>query len=577
LAAAGEVERNGSPADDWLGVPLKTGDKTFGVLAVQHYASRTRFGARERGVLTFVSQQVANAIQRKRSEEAILRSESRYRSLVQSAVVGIFRATRDWRFLEVNPAVASMLGYASSAEFLEHRREELFVDPKAKSEVQINFLRRGRFESVETLWRRKDGSVITVRLSGRGVRDEREGTEVFEVIAEDVTERKALEDQLRQAQKMEAVGKLAGGVAHDFNNLLTVITGYSQILMDQHAKNAQASHSIEQIFKAADRATSLTRQLLAFSRRQMLQPRLVSLNALVRNLEKMLRPLLGERIQIVIRSSSDLGGVRADPSQLGHILMNLAVNARDAMPRGGTLTVATANADLGDAFARTHPGATPGQYVVLSVSDTGTGMDEHTLTHLFEPFFTTKEPGKGTGLGLSMVYGFVKQSGGYITVDSKLGEGTIFQIYLPRVDSVEEAPAIEAIPLLRAVGSGTILLVEDEDAVRSLVETILTADGYKILVANSPVQAVDICGSFSGVIDVLLTDVIMPEMSGPELAEELLMVRPDLKVIYMSGYAGEHLDEEGVNAEGASLLQKPFTAAALEDKIRQTLRSSVSS
>jgi CheY-like chemotaxis protein len=257
--------------------------------------------------------------------------------------------------------------------------------------------------------------------------------------------------------------------------------------------------------------------------------------------------------------------------------MNLAVNARDAMPRGGTLTVATANADLGDAFARTHPGATPGQYVMLSVSDTGTGMSEHTLMHLFEPFFTTKEPGKGTGLGLSMVYGFVKQSGGYITVDSKLGEGTIFQIYLPRVDSVEEVPAAEAISQTRAVGSGTILLVEDEDAVRSLVETILTADGYKILVANSPVQAVDICGSFPGTIDVLLTDVVMPEMSGPELAEELLTVRPDLKVIFMSGYAGEHLDEEGVNAEGASLIQKPFTAAALEEKIRQTLSSSVSS
>ena len=577
LAGAGEVERTGSPADDWLGVPLKTGDKTFGVLAVQHYASRTRFGARERDVLTFVSQQVANAIQRKRSEEAILRSESRYRSLVQSAVVGIFRATRDWRFLEVNPALATMLGYTSAAEFLENRRDGLFVDVKAKSDVQINFLRRGRFESVETLWRRKDGSIITVRLSGRGVRDEREGTEVFEVIAEDVTERKALEDQLRQAQKMEAVGKLAGGVAHDFNNLLTVITGYSQILMDQNSKNAQASHSIEQIFKAADRATSLTRQLLAFSRRQMLQPRLVSLNALVRNLEKMLRPLLGARIQIVVRSSSDLGGVRADPSQLDHILMNLAVNARDAMPRGGTLTVATANADLGDAFTRTHPGATPGQYVMLSVSDTGTGMNEHTLTHLFEPFFTTKEPGKGTGLGLSMVYGFVKQSGGYITVDSKLGEGTIFQIYLPRVDSVEEPQTVEAIPLTRAAGSGTILLVEDEDAVRSLVETILTADGYKILVANSPAQAVEICGAFSGAIDVLLTDVVMPEMSGPELAEELLALRPDLKVIYMSGYAGEHLDEEGVSAEGASLLQKPFTAAALEEKIRQTLSSSVSS
>jgi len=577
LAAAGEVERSGSPADDWLGVPLKSGDKTFGVLAVQHYASRTRFGARERNVLTFVSQQVANAIQRKRSEEAILRSESRYRSLVQSAVVGIFRATRDWRFLEVNPALASMLGYASAADFLDRRRDDLFVDPNAKSEVQINFLRRGRFESVETLWHRKDGSVITVRLSGRGVRDEREGTEVFEVIAEDVTERKALEDQLRQAQKMEAVGKLAGGVAHDFNNLLTVITGYSQILMDQHAENAQASNSIEQIFKAADRAASLTRQLLAFSRRQMLQPRLVSLNTVVRNLERMLRPLLGERIQIVVRSSSDLGGVRADPGQLEHILMNLAVNARDAMPRGGTLTVATANADLGEAFTRTHPGAIPGPYVMLSVSDTGMGMNEHTLNHLFEPFFTTKEPGKGTGLGLSMVYGFVKQSGGYISVESKLGEGTIFQIYLPRVNGIEEPQPVEAMPLTRAAGSGTVLLVEDEDAVRSLVETILTSDGYKILVADSPAQAVEICRSFIAGIDVLLTDVVMPEMSGPELAEQLLALRPELKVIYMSGYAGEHLNEEGFTGEGASLLQKPFTAAALEEKIRQTLGSSVPS
>jgi PAS domain S-box-containing protein len=577
LAAAGEVERTGSPADDWLGVPLKSGDKTFGVLAVQHYASRTRFGARERDVLTFVSQQVANAIQRKRSEEAMLRSESRYRSLVQSAVVGIFRATRDWRFLEVNPALASMLGYASAADFLECRRDDLFVDLNAKSEVQINFLRRGRFESVETLWRRKDGSVITVRLSGRGVRDEREGTEVFEVIAEDVTERKALEDQLRQAQKMEAVGKLAGGVAHDFNNLLTVITGYSQILMDQHSENAQASHSIEQIFRAAERAASLTRQLLAFSRRQMLQPRLVSLNTIVRNLEKMLRPLLGERIQIVVRSSSDLGGVRADPGQLEHILMNLAVNARDAMPKGGTLTVATANADLGESFTRTHPGAIPGPYVMLSVSDTGMGMNDHTLTHLFEPFFTTKEPGKGTGLGLSMVYGFVKQSGGYISVDSKLGEGAIFQIYLPRVSGVAEPQSVEAMPLTRAAGSGTILLVEDEDAVRSLVETILTSDGYKILVADSPAQAVEICRSFLDAIDVLLTDVVMPEMSGPELAEQLLALRPGLKVIYMSGYAGEHLDEEGFAAEGAALLQKPFTAAVLEEKIRQTLSSSVPS
>jgi CheY-like chemotaxis protein len=255
--------------------------------------------------------------------------------------------------------------------------------------------------------------------------------------------------------------------------------------------------------------------------------------------------------------------------------MNLAVNARDAMPRAGTLTVETANADLGEAFRRTHPGASPGQYVMLSVSDTGTGMNEHTLAHLFEPFFTTKEPGKGTGLGLSMVYGIVKQSGGYITVDSDLGQGSTFRIYLPRVNETEEQPPTEAPPLARKAGSGTILLVEDEDAVRSLVETILTSDGYRMLVANSPAQAIEIFRTFAGSIDVLLTDVVMPGTSGPELAENLLALRPELKVIYMSGYAGEHLDQEGVNAEGSSLLQKPFTAAALEEKIRQALGTSI--
>ncbi len=576
LATAGEVERTGSPADDWLGVPLKRGDKTFGVLAVQHYAARTHLGERERDVLTFVSQQVANAIERKRSEEALSRSESRYRSLVQSAVVGIFRATRDWRFLEVNPALAAMLGYDSPSEFLKlSMRPDIFVDPQAIAAIQTSFLRGGKFEGVEARWRRKDSSVIAVRLSGRGIWDEREGTEIFEAIAEDVTERKGLEEQLRQAQKMEAVGTLAGGVAHDFNNLLTVITGYTQILMDQHARDSQSSHSIEQIFRAAERAAALTRQLLAFSRRQMLQPRVISLNRLVRNLEKMLHPLLGERIRIVVQTARDLGAVRADPGQVEHILMNLAVNARDAMPRGGTLTVETANEDMGVDFARKHAGASTGRYVVLSVADTGTGMDGHALAHLFEPFFTTKEPGKGTGLGLSMVYGIVKQSGGYITVDSEVGVGTRFKVYLPRVDEVEESQATEAAPAARSTGSGTILLVEDEDAVRSLVEAILTSDGYTVLVAESGDEAVRLCRTFGSAIDILLTDVVMPGISGPELAKSLVALRPALRVVYMSGYAGEYLDDEGVSADGAVLLQKPFTAANLEEKIRQVLHQPV--
>jgi two-component system, cell cycle sensor histidine kinase and response regulator CckA len=576
LAAAGEVERTGSPADDWLGVPLKRGDNTFGVLAVQHYAARTHFGERERDVLTFVSQQVANAIERKRSEEALSRSESRYRSLVQSAVVGIVRATRNWKFLEVNPALATMLGYHSPIEFMtESARHEVFVDLEAKATMQASFLRHGKFEGVEAQWRRRDGSIIAVRLSGRGVWDEREGTEIFEVIAEDVTERKALEEQLRQAQKMEAVGTLAGGVAHDFNNLLTVITGYAQILMEQHASDAQASHSMEQIVRAAERAADLTRQLLAFSRRQMLQPRVINLNTLVRNVEKLLHPLLGERIRIAVEAAPDLGVVKVDPGQVEHILMNLAVNARDAMQPGGSLTVSTRNVELREDFRRTHPGATPGRYVLLSVADTGCGMDAHALAHLFEPFFTTKQPGKGTGLGLSMVYGIVKQSGGYITVDSQLGRGTCFQVYFPRVEEPEELSAPESARMERTTGSGTILLVEDEDAVRRLVEAILSSDGYTVLVAHTPDEATRLCQDYQSPIHILLTDVVMPGSSGPELAKRLLAMRPGLRVVYMSGYAGEYLDGAGIHTDGVAMLQKPFTAAVLAEKICQVLQQPV--
>jgi PAS domain S-box-containing protein len=576
LATRGEVERAGTPADDWLGVPLKQGNQTFGVLVVQHYATRTRFGAAEKSVLTFVSHQVASAIERKRNEEALLRSENRYRSLIHSAVFGIFRATLDGRFLDVNPALVSMLGYPSAAQVLAlDVQSDVFVGDAAKSALQRSFLRRGGFEGVEARWKCKDGGIITVRLSGRGVRDDREGAEVLEVIAEDVTERKLLEDQLRQAQKMEAVGTLAGGVAHDFNNLLTVISGYSQILMEQTAGNSQLSSSIDQIFHAADRAASLTRQLLAFSRRQMLQPQVVSLNRLIANVERMLQPLLGERIAIDIQASHDLGTVKADPGQIEHIVMNLAVNARDAMQKGGTISIQTANVDLVDDFARTHPGATAGRYVMFSVADSGSGMNADTLTHIFEPFFTTKEPGKGTGLGLSTVYGIVKQSGGYITVDSAVGVGTTFRIYLPRVDEREEVPILKPAPVARAACSGTILLVEDEVAVRGLVDAILSSRGYQVLVADSPAHAVTLCRSSHQPIDVLLTDVVMPETSGPELAKQLLAVRPTLRIVYMSGHAGEFLAEEGVNSEGVTLLQKPFSATALEEKIRMVLSQNV--
>jgi PAS domain S-box-containing protein len=577
LAARGEVERAGSPADDWLGVPLKRGDKPFGVLAVQHYAARTHFGEHEKDVLTFVSRQVANAIERKQAEEALLRSEARYRSLVHSAVVGIYRATVDGRFLDVNPALIAMLGYQSAAEFVGlGLLRDVFVDGEATATIQHSFLRHGRFEGLEARWKRKDGQVISVRLSGRGVRDEREGAEVFEVIAEDVTARKALEDQLRQAQKMEAVGTLAGGIAHDFNNLLTVITGYCQLLLGQHENDPQSCRSLEQILRASDRATDLTRQLLAFSRRQMLQPRVVNLNTLVQNVGHMLDPLLGERIQVVLTTTATRATVKADPGQLEHVLMNLAVNARDAMPNGGTLSVRTEIVEhLSGSFPKQLESSGP--FVALLVSDTGHGMDADTLAHVFEPFFTTKDPGKGTGLGLSMVYGIVQQSGGHVTVSSVRGEGTTFVVYLPLSLDAEDAVFGDAPSIAQQAGSGTVLLVEDEAAVRELVRAILASHGYQVLTAENKAQAVAICRQSQQPIDILLTDVVMPGVTGPELAKELMAMRSDLKVIYMTGYAGESLEEQGLNSDSFLILQKPFTAADLERKIQQVLCRPVSS
>jgi PAS domain S-box-containing protein len=575
LAARGEVERAGSPADDWLGVPLIQRNKPFGVLAIQHYSSRTHFGEREKEVLTFVSHQVASAIERKQSEEAILRSEARYRSLVQSAVVGIYRATLDGRFLDVNPALVAMLGYHSAADFVTlSLQHDVFVDDEAKTAVQQTFLRHGRFEGVAARWKRKDGSVISVRLSGRGVRDDREGAEVFEVIAEDVTARKALEDQLRQAQKMEAVGTLAGGIAHDFNNLLTVVTGYCQILLEQHGSDDKSTRSLEQILRAADRATALTRQLLAFSRRQMLQPQVVNLNTLVENVGKMLQPLLGERVQVVVNATASPANVKADPGQLEHILMNLTVNARDAMPNGGTLSIRTETAERISAFDKHLESSGP--FVVLIVSDTGHGMDGETLAHVFEPFFTTKDPGKGTGLGLSMVYGIVQQSGGHVTVESVPGKGTTFAVYLPLSGEREDVLASDSSLTTQKKGSGTVLLVEDEAAVRELVRAILASHGYEVLIAETPAQAVSICCENPQAIDILLTDVVMPDMTGPELARKLLSLCSNLKVIYMTGYAGESLAEQGLSADSFLVLQKPFTASDLARKIQQTLRRPVS-
>src|SRR5581483_6491431 len=435
LIATGEVELIGAPSLDWMGIPLKAGANTFGVLVVQSYTEGVRYGEKDKEVLTFVSQQVASAIEHKRSEQALRQSEARYRSLVQSAVYGIYRSSVDGRFLDVNPALVAMLGYGSAEELLElDPRRDLFIDGAEQQRVITACQRTGRFEGLEVRWKCKDKAPITVRLSGRAVSSSNEREQVLEIIAEDVTEQRILENQFRQAQKMEAVGRLAGGVAHDFNNLLMVISGYTEVLLEASQRTDPLYSKLQAIEQAADRASALTRQLLAFSRKQLLELKVVDANAIISDMERLLRPLIGENIELVTRLAPDLAHTRADAGQIEQVIMNLVVNAKDAMPNGGKLSISTANVDFDDQSRRDHGPINPGRYVVLTITDTGCGMDKETQSRLFEPFFTTKDKGKGTGLGLSTIYGIVKQSGGYVFAESEVGHGTTFRIYLPRVE-----------------------------------------------------------------------------------------------------------------------------------------------
>jgi signal transduction histidine kinase/ActR/RegA family two-component response regulator len=387
--------------------------------------------------------------------------------------------------------------------------------------------------------------------------------------------RKELEDQLRQSQKLEGIGQLAGGVAHDFNNLLTAITGQSQMCLRQLNVDDPLYRRIEQIIKAGDRASALTRQLLAFSRKQILQPKILDLNHIVVELHKMLQRLIGEDIDLMMGLAPELGSVKADPNQLEQVLMNLAVNARDAMPLGGKLTIETSNVYLSEEFAGRHASVPPGQYVMFAVSDTGCGMDAETQAHIFEPFFTTKEVGKGTGLGLSTVYGIVKQSSGTIWVYSEPGTGTTFKIYLPRFDgpAAEVSVAADNLELLR--GSETVLLVEDEEVVRDMATDILRESGYHVLEAKHGNEALILSKQYRGEIHLMLTDVVMPQMSGRELAEQLTPLRRDMKVLYMSGYTDDAIVHHGVLEEGTAFIGKPFSPDALARKVRETLDAPV--
>ena len=379
------------------------------------------------------------------------------------------------------------------------------------------------------------------------------------------------EDQLRQSQKVEAIGRLAGGIAHDFNNLLTIINGYTELLLARIPVEDRMSKDINEIRKAGQRAASLTRQLLAFSRKQILAPKVLDLNTIVVDMEKMLRRVIGEDVKLTIAPAPDLHRTRADPGQIEQVIMNLAVNARDAMPQGGQLTLETLNVDLDDAYAGRHIGVRPGAYVMLAVSDTGCGMDRESMAHIFEPFYTTKGPGKGTGLGLSTVYGIVKQSGGNVWAYSEPGRGTTFKVYLPRVEGeVEQAPRGRPCAVIPK-GSETILLVEDQKELRDLVRQMLEMNGYSVVAASEGLEALEICKQHTGAIHLMLSDVVMPQMGGRELAQRLATLRPDMKVLYMSGYTSNAIVHHGILDPGTAFLQKPFTPDGLAHKVREVL------
>jgi PAS domain S-box-containing protein len=573
LAAQGQVELVGSPSPSWLGVPLKTPTATIGVLVVQHYESENAYDTRDLEFLDSVGGHIALAIDRRRSEEALRKSESIFRLLfAHNPLPTWVLDDESLRFIQVNDAAVRQYGY--SIEEFEHMTANDLRPPdeqKGQGDQILDDSGLARFQGVSR-HRKKNGKIIEAEIIAHKL--DYAGRRVRLVVAQDTTERILLEEQLRQAQKMEAIGRLAGGVAHDFNNLLMVIKGHTELLLNSLPASEPVARKIEQIDRSADRATALTRQLLAFSRMQVLQPRVMNLNAVIEDMGKLLPRLIGEDIELVIRPGSNLGMIRADASQMEQIIMNLVVNGRDAMPNGGRLLIETGNAELDFNYSVAHPVVQPGRYVLLAVSDNGSGMDAETQTHIFEPFFTTKEQGKGTGLGLSTVYGVVKQSGGFVWVYSEVGKGSCFKIYLPRIDQAEEkagalAPFIEA-----PRGTETILLAEDEQDVREVAREFLESGGYKVIEASNGASALRLAAEHGGEISMLITDMVMPGMTGQELAGRLQSQRAGLRVLYMSGYS-EHSAAEAAQADASiRLLTKPFSRSAILRTVREILNES---
>ncbi|MCY3024228.1 MAG: PAS domain S-box protein [Planctomycetota bacterium] len=505
------------------------------------------------------------------AEQELRESEERYRSLVEVCPDAIF-VTRDDKIVVANKAGLQLFG-ATKPEQIIGKSPLDFVPPENHAAAREHLRRqtelRAQIPLAEAQFRRLDGKLVTVEVAAAPILD-RGGT-AFLAVMRDITERKQLENQFRQAQKMDAIGQLAGGVAHDFSNVLAIIMARSELSMHRLTPQDPLWQELDLIRKTGERATALVRQLMAFSRRQMLRPKLLDLNTVVAEMGTMLRRVIGEDIALTTVLEPKPWLAKADPSQIEQVLMNLVVNARDAMPRGGKLTIETANVILDETYCRQHPDARPGPHALLAVSDTGCGMDPSVLPRIFEPFFTTKGLGQGTGLGLSTAYGIIKQSNGNIEVYSEPGKGTTFKIYLPQ--AVEEAVPASGSDSLPAVGRGTetVLVVEDEEIVGDLVREVLVHHGYTVLQARHGAEALHLCEQHRGSIHLLLTDVTMPEMSGPELAGHAARLRPDMKVLFMSGYTSHAAANHGLLARGAAFIEKPFTPVALMRAVQKAL------
>lgn len=556
-------------------VPLRVGGETVAGFECFTYEPNF-FDPEEIRLLEETGADISFGLETIRTEKALIESETKYRELVENASSIILRLDTEGRIAFFNRYAQQFFGYSEEEILGRPLLGALIPEPETSGKAPVSapktvllYLEQrlgGESEAVK-----HSGEHAAIAWTTRTVFDGSGQTTGLLCIGNDITERRTLEEQYRQSQKMEAVGRLAGGIAHDFNNLLGVITGYSEVLLLGIKPGDPMQETIEHIRNAGMRAANLTRQLLAFSRRQILEPQILYLNAVVTETEKMLRRLIGEDIDLVTVLNPDLKAIRIDPGQIEQVIMNLAVNARDAMPEGGRLTIETANVELDRNYVREHLNVEPGFYVMLAVSDTGTGMDHETLSHIFEPFFTTKERDKGTGLGLSTVYGIVKQSMGSIYVYSEPGRGTTFKIYFPKVDRDAEPDTPGRGRLQDLKGTETILVVEDESMLRDMVGSVLTRFGYRVLTAALPEEALRIAEKFPETIHLMVTDVVMPGMSGRRLAEILKFSRPELKTLYISGYTDNAIIHHGVLDAGVSFLQKPFTIDGLTCRVREML------